>query len=366
MFINDNDSEQKKTKTSENFHRQMLSKRRQFSNEFYDPETMKDFTRFTDLININTFGSQPVIMYKKIKRLQSPTVKVKNNFIKDKKNHVTSREKVSKNVLKNNYVSDGGLPQKINKYKNKVIQNHSQSPSKKIRNDAKSKTDREKILKREKTQKLKLRKKEFIPKTSKESNYKKIFKKEKTPSNLNNPKREEKKINNLNSVNLKSNTKYMTDKNTIEHDEKKKNEYINNLIKNVVACFEKDYISKKKNIKNKKLTERKKGYLKENEIDNNKNNFNLENGIVVMNKSEDKNHFKIKKIKPSQKNKFQKINTNNINNMNYNLNTDHDKYIFNNLTNSNNNINTYEFPKNIINTKISQNNINNNNKINLI
>lgn len=38
----------------------------------------------------------------------------------------------------------------------------------------------------------------------------------------------------------------MTDKNTIEHDEKKKNEYINNLIKNVVACFKKDLIDKKR------------------------------------------------------------------------------------------------------------------------
>ena len=54
---------------------------------------MKDFTRFTDLININTFGSQPVIMYKKIKRLQSPTVKVKNNFIKDTKKIMLLQEK---------------------------------------------------------------------------------------------------------------------------------------------------------------------------------------------------------------------------------------------------------------------------------
>ena len=375
MYMNDNETELKKTKTSENFNKPNLSKKRQFSNEFYEPDIMKDFTRFTNLININTFGSQPIIMYKKIKRMQSPNVKVKSNHTKEKKNPCTSREKITKNVLKNNYVSDGGLQQKSKKYKSKLGQNHSQSPSKKVRNNFKSKTNRsrEKNLKREKTQKSNTKKTEFIPKTSKENNYKKIFKKERTNSNLNNCKKEDKKNstnNNLN-INIQSNNKYMTDKNTIEHDEKKKNEYINNLIKNVVACFKKDLIDKKKNnVQSKKLTDRKIDYLKGNEILDDYNENRQENGIVLMNKSDDITHFKIKKLIPPKKMRIQKININNINNMNNNLNhnlhTDNDKYSYANLTNSNNNLNAFEFSKNLIKNKVMLNHDSNDNKINLI
>ena len=376
MYMNDNETELKKTKTSENFNKPNLSKKRQFSNEFYEPDIMKDFTRFTNLININTFGSQPIIMYKKIKRMQSPNVQVKSNHMKEKKNPCTSREKITKNVLKNNYVSDGGLQQKSKKYKSKVGQNHSQSPSKKIKNNFKSKTNRsrEKNLKREKTQKSNIKKTDFIPKTSKENNYKKIFKKERTNSNLNNCKKEDKKSpnnNNLN-INIQSNNKYMTDKNTIEHDEKKKNEYINTLIKNVVACFKKDLIDKKKNnVQSKKLTDRKIDYLKENEVlDNCYNENNQENGIVLMNKSDDITHFKIKKLIPPKKMRIQKININNINNMNNNLNhnlhTDNDKYSYANLTNSNNNLNAFEFSKNLIKNKVMLNHDNNDKNINLI
>ena len=142
MFLNVEESELKKTKTSENFNKKMLSKKRQFSNDFFDPETLKDFTRFTDIININTFGSQPIVMYKKIKRIQSPIEQpqTKKAYSKDKKkkNSTTSREKISKNPLKNNYISDGGLPQKVNKFRGKLVNgksNHSQSPSKKIGNN---------------------------------------------------------------------------------------------------------------------------------------------------------------------------------------------------------------------------------------
>ena len=375
MYMNDNETELKKTKTSENFNKQNLSKKRQFSNEFYEPDIMKDFTRFTNLININTFGSQPIIMYKKIKRMQSPNVQVKSNHTKEKKNPITSREKMTKNVLKNNYISDGGLQQKSKKLKPKVGQNHSQSPSKKIKNNFKSKTNRsrEKNLKREKTQKSNVKKTDFIPKTSKENNYKKIFKKERTNSNLNNCKKEDKKVptnNNIN-INIQSNNKFMTDKNTIEHDEKKKNEYINNLIKNVVACFKKDLIDKKKNnVQSKKLTDRKIDYLKGNEILDDYNENNQENGIVLMNKSDDITHFKIKKLIPPKKMRIQKININNINNMNNNLNhnlhTDNDKYSYANLTNSNNNLNPFEFSKNLLKNKVMLNHDTNDNKINLI
>ena len=288
MFFNEEESDLKKTKTSENFNKKLSSKKRQFSNDFYDSETMKDFTRFTDIININTFGSQPIVMYKKIKRLQSPIEQIKKVIKKEKKNSATSREKIPKNAMKN-YIVDGGLPQKINKYKNKLFNQHSQSTVKKINNKIKSKTNRDKIEKKGKTQKAKIKSKEYIPKTTKENNYKQITIKNKNIPNSNNLKKEGKKIDN------KDNNKYLTDKNTIEQDEKKKNEYINNLIKNVVTCFKKEYISnKKKNFHNNKIPEKKKDYLKRYEDYENQQ----ENGIVFEDKSEDKTHLHIKKIKP--------------------------------------------------------------------
>ena len=90
----------KNLKEEQNFNKKILSKKRQFSNDLYDPETMKDFTRLTDIININTFGSQPIVMYKKIKRLKSPVIQTKNfNNIKEKKNSATSREKPPNFIL---------------------------------------------------------------------------------------------------------------------------------------------------------------------------------------------------------------------------------------------------------------------------
>ena len=362
MFLNDEESELKKTKTSENFNKKMLSKKRQFSNDFFDPEALKDFTRFTDIININTFGSQPIVMYKKIKRMQSPIEQPQTKKVyskekdKKKKNPTTSREKMSKNPLKNNYISDGGLPQKVNKYKGKLIKgksNHSQSPSKKIGNIIKSKTNRDKYAKQGKTQKAITKTKEYIPKTFKENNYKQKFKKEKMiTQNSYNPKKIEKNMGG------KENNKYMTDKNTIEQEEKKKNENIKNLIKNVVNCFKKEYIAnKKKSVENKKITDKKKDYI--NRIDEDFIN-QQENGIVIIDKSEDKSHFKIKKIKPLKKMKIEKLNTNNINNINnninYNLFTDNDKFLCNNLTSSNNYSKSHELSKILIKSKITQNN----------
>ena len=353
MFFNEEESEFKKTKTAENFNKKIPSKKRQFSNCFYDCETMKDFTRFTDIININTFGSQPIVMYKKIKRLQSPIEQIKKVNTKEKKSSATSREKIPKNKMKkSDYIIDGGLPQKINKYKNKLNNHHSQSPMKKIFNNLKSKTNRNIISKIGKTQKAKIRAKEYIPQTTKDNNYKQIIKKQKIVQNSNNIKKEEKKIA------KKYNNKFLTDKNTIEQDEKKKNEYINNLIKNSVACFKKEYTAKKKkNLQNNKFPDKKIDYLKKYKDNEN----NQENGIVIVDKSEeDKAHFQIKKIKPLKKLKIKKINLNNINNINYNLNTDNDKFIYNNLTCSNNYTKSCEFSKILLKSKIISSNNNEN------
>ena len=389
MFQNEDEDENQKIKTSENFNPKILQKKRHLSKDIYEDEEedMNDFFRFTNMININTLGSQPIIMYRKAKKLYSP----KEEKRKTKKPMAKSTEKVLvNNYVKPNFVIDGGLPQKLNKYKSKLINVHSQSPVDKSKIKSKSKTNRnsENTKRRPKTQKAFAKNKEFIPKTAKTNlrqknniNTNLNLKREKTNPNLkynnknlinnsnintnlvkNNkkPKKKEKKSNNNiigNSNNITN--KYKSDKNTIENEEKKKNDYMNDLIRNGIAGFAKELEAKKKKIsENKKSTERKLDYLLENGIDQN-NEDELENGIVVMGKSKDKNVFKIKKIKPKKKIKIEKINTNNINNIDINYHTENEKFLYNNLTNSNNNIHTSEFSKNItkIDTNINKNNL---------
>ena len=397
MFLNDDESEYQKTKTSENFNPKFLSKNLQFSNDLFEEEEKYDFFKYTGMININTLGSQPIIMYKKAHRLYSP--KEENKIIKNP--NAKSQEKVLiNNFVKTSLVVDGGLPQKMNKYKSKLINIHSQSPINKTKTKFKSKTNRntENTKKRPKTQKLLVKNKEYIPKTAKTNirvkndiNNNLNLKREKTNPNLKNKiknninnnniiknnkkliKKEKKLFNNF--IRTNNNIKYKSDKTTIENEEnpeKTKNDYMNDLIRNGIVGLAKEFEAKKKKIaENKKNTGRKLDYLLENGIEHNDED-ELENGIVVMGKSKDKNLFKIKKIKPKKKIKIEKINTNNINNIDNNFHTENDKFLYNNLTNSNNNILTSEFSKNFTKNKniSSNNNINseidnNINKINL-
>ena len=391
MFLNEDLSEYQKTKTTENFNPKIQKK---FSNELCDPDDINDFFRFTDMININTFGSQPIIMYRKTKKLYSPKEEKKI----DKKVVAKSQEKILiNNYIKTNFIVDGGLPQKLNKYKSNMINVHSQSPTNKIKKKFKSKTNRNtgNTKNRPKTQKVLAKNKEFIPKTAKTNirqknniNNNLNLKKEKTNPNLkynyknnniikanNKTKKNEKKQSNNNITDniIKNNNKYKSDKNTIENEkkqEKQKNDYMNDLIKNAIVGFTKELNKKKKNSENQKVTGRKLDYLLENGINRNYED-ELENGIVLMSKSKDKNLFKIKKIKPKKKIKIEKINTNNINNIDINYHTENDKFLYNNLTSSNNQILTSELSKNFTKNKnvSSNNNINiefdmNSNKIN--
>ena len=379
MFLNEDLSEYQKTKTSENFNPKITKIHQKFSNDICDSDDINDFCRFTDMININTFGSQPIIMYRKAKKLYSP----KEEKRVDKKVVAKSQEKILiNNYIKTNFIVDGGLPQKLNKYKSNMINVHSQSPINKNKKKFKSKTNRNtgnnKI--RPKTQKAVAKNKEFIPKTAKTNirqknniNNNLNLKREKTNPNLkynyknnNKTKKNEKKQSNNNLIdnNIKNNNnKYKSDKNTIENEkkqEKQKNDYMNDLIKNAIVGFTKELKKKKKNSENKKVTDRKLDYLLENGIDHNYED-ELENGIVVMGKSKDKNLFKIKKIKPKKKIKIEKINTNNINNIDINYHTENDKFLYSNLTSSNNQILTSELSKNLTKNK----NISSNNNLNI-
>ena len=139
MFLNEDLSEYQKTKTSENFNPKITKIHQKFSNDICDPDDINDFCRFTDMININTFGSQPIIMYRKAKKLYSP----KEEKRVDKKIVAKSQEKILiNNYIKTNFIVDGGLPQKLNKYKSNMINVHSQSPINKNKKKFKAKTNR--------------------------------------------------------------------------------------------------------------------------------------------------------------------------------------------------------------------------------
>ena len=389
MFLNEDESELQKTKTSENFNSKISKKKNFISNDICDPDEINNFIRFDEVININTLGSQPVIMFKKVQRLYNP----KDDITTKTKPTAKSHEKVLvNNFVKPNYIMDGGLQQKLNKYKTNLINVHSQSPVNKTKIKYKSKTNRniENTKKRPKTQKAVVKNKEFIPKTAKtnirhnnQTNNKLNLKKEKTNPNLkhnsnnnlirnnnnlykNNKKpKKEKKSSNNKIIDNENNNKFKSDTNTIENEEQKKNEYMNDLIKNGILGFAKELEAKKKKLMEKTKTDRKLDFLRENGIDKNDED-ELENGIVLMGKSKEKNLFKIKKIKPKKKIKIEKLNTNNINNIDNNIHTENDKFLYNNLTSSNN-ILTSEFSKNLTKNKnISSNNYEfDSNKLNL-
>ena len=112
MFLNEDESELQKTKTSENFNSKISKKKNFISNDICDPDEINNFIRFDEVININTLGSQPVIMFKKVQRLYNP----KDDITTKTKPTAKSHEKVLvNNFVKPNYIMDGGLQQKLNK-----------------------------------------------------------------------------------------------------------------------------------------------------------------------------------------------------------------------------------------------------------
>ena len=347
MLIHPNETELKKTKTIENFNQKLLLKKSYLEKDMKDKEKKNDFTRFVDKIDINLFGFQAKLLYRKL------TSQKFNHSTNIKKNLFGSKEKTSnKNDVKPGYVCDGGLTKKINKYKKNITNNKSHSPNHKVKkNNYVSKTNRDnnRKIKLTKSQEHKIIKVNYIPQTTKSLNYNRgFFSNDRIYSNKSSKSKD--KLNGKTKIfDPKINVKYISDKNTIVSDNKKRKDYVNNLIKNVVSCLEKEYNSKMNNFsKMDKSTERKIDFLKENGFEH----FGKqeENGLVI-------NQNIPLKIK--------KINTNNISNLNnsghFNLKiyTDNDKFYHNNITNiiknetseNNNKI------KNNITTHISKENI---------
>ena len=128
---------------------------------------------------------------------------------------------------------DGGLQQKLNKYKTNLINVHSQSPVNKTKIKYKSKTNRniENTKKRHKTQKaivknqtnnkLNLKKEKTNPNLKHNSNNNLIRNNNNLYKNNKKPKKEKKSSNNK-IIDNENNNKFKSDKNTIENEEQKK------------------------------------------------------------------------------------------------------------------------------------------------
>ena len=53
MLLNEDEKERMKTRTYENFNKNPLSQKRQMSENLFDPDAIKYFTRYSDMVNIN-------------------------------------------------------------------------------------------------------------------------------------------------------------------------------------------------------------------------------------------------------------------------------------------------------------------------
>ncbi len=244
------------------------------------------FQKINSLNDINTFGSQPVIVYKK-------PPKINNQNTKSPNQNIPKNTKKVKNDL-NKYISDGNIKKKLQKFNSSSNISHNQNKIVKIKktkscgenivlveNDKKIKEEKERI-KNIKEQKL-------FSKTVRESNMRPVFPKNKnkqfnlTKNGFNSNHTNNSHNNDIENLNLNKDK----NKDNSKDEEIKKNIIMNQLVENAVAIEIKKY----KNNNNKNSIEsiknsKKREYLEENgintsteEITQNENNnqMNIQN-----------------------------------------------------------------------------------------
>ena len=219
------------------------------------------FQKINSLNDINTFGSEPVIVYKKQQKKKAQNRNSPNPFIQI--NH-----KKIKNDL-NKYISDGNLGKKLQKFNSfSSMQNH-QNKNIKIKK-TKSFTEnivlieKDKKIKEENERKKNIKEQQLFSKTVRESNMRPVFPKNKNRQfNSTNNEFNKKRANNKEKG--KENTHINKEINNKQLDSKeqdiKKNILIKQLIENAVTMELKKYqnIENNKNKSNKKME-----YLEEN------------------------------------------------------------------------------------------------------
>ena len=254
---------------------------------------------------VGTSGLSPIIIYKKT---------LKGNQNKEK-------YKIKRQVRNTNYISDGGLKEKLQKFNNglgfcssptSMSQNHQMKSTKnKNKNHNLFFEENQKENQKEKeniprTKKYNLAEKKLFSKTVRESNKRPIF-----------PKNGE-KIKNCyqtkNNFGVKYKNLHEVNKNQEENDKKyqeEKNKYINQLYENGIANEIRKYQVEKKMTPKEILNERKKVLLIDNgiELENELNNIEEERNMNEEIKEEENSknlieHNMIKSKTPSNNNLF--------------------------------------------------------------
>ena len=246
------------------------------------------FQKIESINHINTFGSQPIIVYKK---------SAKNRNSNQKNTEQTSKkesklEKINKSISESKVISDGNFEKKLQKFNSFSITQKNFNNNKQI---SKTKSLHKNIILLEKDKKIKeeierkknLNEQKIFSKTVRDSNMRPVF-----PKNKNRP------------LAITKNEFYAKNKNEIkENNEKedfeaKKNLMMNQLVQNAIVIemkkYQNDLNDSKKNlelIKNNKKRE----YLEENGITTSTEELtiNEENNQIIKENSDKKNKKRI-------------------------------------------------------------------------
>ena len=265
------------------------------------------FQKINSMNDINTYGSQPVIVYKKELKSYKSNQKSPNVF----------HRKNSKNLKNdiNKYISDGNLTKKLQKFNSSSnIQNYQNKNIKFKKNKSCTGNivlmEQDNKIKEEKERKKNIKEQKLFSKTVRESNMRPAFPKNKNKQfnltnngfnhkfNINKEKEKEKQNMNINKENTKE-------------EELKKNIIMKQLVENAVAIEIKKY----QNVKNK------------NTINNKKREILEENGFSTISNEETTDKDKNDEIQQNQEKG--KKNNSNI------LITKHNNYISPNLIHKN-------------------------------
>ena len=222
------------------------------------------FQKINSVNDINTYGSQPIIVYKKTSKINKQNAKSPNQ----------KESKTLKNDLKK-YISNTNIGKKLQKFNSfsnmqyhHINKNLKNINSKNVKGNI-ALLEQENKIKEEKERKKNIKEQKLFSKTVRESNMRPIFPKNKnkqfnlTKTGFNHNKNHTEN----NNINININKEKKLDQENPKEMEIKKNILMNKLVENAVAIEIKKY----QNINNKNNVElikniKKREYLEENGI----------------------------------------------------------------------------------------------------
>ena len=243
------------------------------------------FQKINSVNRINTFGSLPIIVYKKSAKKKNKNHKNLNQTKKKDSRY----EKMNKSESETKIISDGNLYKKLQKFNSfsitqKICNNNKQIAKTKSFNKNIILIEKDKKLKEEYLKKKNLKEQKLFSKTVRDSNMRPVFPKNKNKQMTLTKNEFYEKSNNENKENN-------------EQDEIKKNLMMNQLVQNAVVIemkkYQNDLNDNKKNIEIIK-NNKKREYLEENGITTSTDelSINKENDKILINENDDQKNKK--------------------------------------------------------------------------